>query len=43
MTGKVVYEVDYVKDGEEKEIQVSEDGTIVTSAKKEDDDEDDDK
>ena len=40
--GKVVYEVDYVKDGEEKEIQVAEDGTIVTSAKKEDDDDEDD-
>ncbi len=40
--GKVVYDVDYVKDGEEKEINVAEDGTVVTSAKKEDDDEDDD-
>ena len=38
--GKVVYDVDYVKDGEEKEINVAEDGTIVTSAKKEDEDDD---
>ena len=36
--GKVVYDVDYVKDGEKKKIEVAEDGTIVTSAKKKDDD-----
>ncbi len=35
--GKVIYDVDYVKDGEKKEIKVAEDGTIVTSAKAEDD------
>ena len=43
--GKVVYDVDYVKDGQKKEIEVAEDGAIVTSTKKEDDDkaEDNDK
>ena len=39
--GKVVYDVDYVKNGVKKEINVAEDGTIVTSAKKDDDDDDD--
>ncbi|MBU6392681.1 MAG: hypothetical protein KGQ83_10635 [Planctomycetes bacterium] len=41
--GKVVYDVEYVKDGKEKEINVAEDGTIVTSAKKEGDEDDEDK
>ena len=36
--GKVVYDVDYVKDGEKKEIEVAEDGTLVISSKDEDDD-----